>query len=76
MAIEQAFLLVCGALICGGIMGAFFGAWVANAGRIDNLRELYCTQLQLAEVKELNALLVERVQEYEARDAEKIVAED
>lgn len=65
MSIEQALLLACGALICGGMMGAFFGAWAASAGREDRFRELYSMQLQLASAKELNTLLMERIQEYE-----------
>ena len=76
MTVLQALFLAVGALICGGVIGAFFGVWCASAGQEDKSRELYRTQMQLAVTKELNALLIERIQEYERKDAKETVPSD
>ena len=65
MTVLQAGLLALGTGIVGAFIGMILMAACALAGKADDGRELYCIQLQLAAAKELNAALMERIQEYE-----------
>jgi len=76
MTVLQALLLALGTGIVGALLGMVLMAACALGGKCGDSRELYCTQLQLASAKELNILLIERIQEYEARDAEKTITSD
>jgi len=76
MTVLQAGLLAIGTGIVGAFLGMFLMAACALAGKTDDRNELYCVQLQLASAKELNALLIERIQEYERKDAKEIVPSD